>query len=87
MVAAIHGSAAVLVVVLYLVSLVFVIWAVADVARQPPEKMSPASKRKWIVTCIGFWLFFGFVGAGESIFYLAYARRHLKPPLLGGSGT
>jgi hypothetical protein len=63
---------------LYLVSFVVVIWAVADIARQPQWKMSTGRKVAWILPCVLGWLLFGVVGAVVAAIYLGAVRPRLN---------
>jgi uncharacterized membrane protein YczE len=63
---------------LYLVSFVVVIWAVADIARQPQWKMSTGRKVAWILPCVLGWLLYGVVGAVVAAIYLGAVRPRLN---------
>lgn len=63
--------------VLYLVSLVFVIWAVADIVNQPAWRMSRGRKLTWIWPCVLGWLVLGVVGGAVSVVYLTTVRARL----------
>lgn len=64
--------------VVYLVSLVVVVWAVVDVARRPSAVMSNGKKAAWIIGCVVGWFFFGLIGAVVAIVYLVGPRRRLN---------
>jgi uncharacterized membrane protein YqjE len=63
---------------IYVVSLVLVIWAVVDVARRPSTVMSNGKKAGWIVGSVVGWFFFGLIGAAVAIVYLVGPRRRLN---------
>jgi hypothetical protein len=65
-------------VIVYAASLVFVIWAVVDVARRSPQVMPVNRKAAWIVGLIVGWLFLGVIGAAVAVFYLYGPRRRLN---------
>lgn len=66
-----------LVTVLYIVSLVIVVWAVVDIVRQPTWRMSGGRKLAWGASCILGWLVLGLVGAVVAGFYLGMVRPRL----------
>jgi uncharacterized membrane protein YqjE len=66
------------VLLLYLLSLIVVIWAVVDVARRPAPEMPSQKKALWIIGSIAGWLLFGLVGAVVAVFYLVGPRRRLN---------
>jgi uncharacterized membrane protein YqjE len=72
------------VLLLYLVSLIVVIWAVVDVARRPAPAMPSQQKALWIIGSIAGWLLFGLVGAAVAVFYLVGPRRRLNAGRTGG---
>ncbi len=63
---------------LYIASFVVVIWAVADIARQPQWKMSTGRKAAWILPCVLGWFLFGLVGAVVAAVYLGVVRPRLN---------
>ena len=63
--------------VLYLVSLLFVIWAVADIVNQPAWRMSRGRKVTWIWPCVLGWLVLGVVGGVVSVIYLTAVKPRL----------
>ena len=69
-----------LVTVLYIVSLIVVVWAVVDIVRQPTSRMSGGRKIAWAAACILGWLLLGVVGAVAAGFYLAVIRQRLPAP-------
>ena len=70
--------------VLYMISIVPVVWAIVDMARRPVWQFSRLRKLTWAVL-LGFGLFFLWpVGPAASIVYLAVLRRRFPPV---GPGT
>ena len=67
-----------LVTVLYIVSLVVVVWAVVDIVRQPTWRMSGGRKLAWVASCILGWLLLGLVGAVVAGIYLGVVRPRLS---------
>jgi uncharacterized membrane protein YqjE len=65
-------------VLLYLVSLVLVLWTVVDVARRPQSVLPLRNKVLWIVGSTVGWLLFGIVGAFIAAVYLVGPRRRLN---------
>jgi hypothetical protein len=63
--------------ILYLASLVFVIWAVADIVNQPAWRMSRGRKLAWIWPSVLGWLVLGVVGGVVSVIYLTAVKRRL----------
>jgi hypothetical protein len=63
------------VLILFLVSLGVVIWAIADVARQPA--LSPMGKTGWIVGLVVGTFLFGIIGLVIAVVYLAGVRPRL----------
>jgi len=76
MIAVIHLNAVAL--ILYIASFIIVVWALADIARQPQWKMKTGRKAVWIVSCILGWLIFGVVGAVVAGIYLGAIRPRLS---------
>ena len=66
-----------LIPLVYLSSLVFVIWAVADIVNQPAWRMSRGRKLTWIWPCVLGWLVLGLVGAVVSVIYLTTIKTRL----------
>jgi hypothetical protein len=62
---------------IYIVSLVFVVWAVIDVGRRPTWQLSRGKKAAWIIASVVGWLLVGYLGAFVAIFYLVGPRRRL----------
>jgi protein-S-isoprenylcysteine O-methyltransferase Ste14 len=58
----------------YIASLVVVIWAIADIVRQPSYLMSRNRKLGWGLAIGLGWLALGFVGAIVAGVYLAVVR-------------
>jgi len=77
MTAEISGVSPVVPGVLYLVSLIFVVWAVADIVNQPAWRMSRGRKLTWIWPCVLGWLVLGVVGGVVSVIYLTTVRKRL----------
>jgi hypothetical protein len=69
---------AALLLILYLASLVLVIWAVIDVARRPASELPSQKKTLWIIGSLAGWLLFGVVGAAVAVWYLLGPRRRLN---------
>jgi hypothetical protein len=67
----------IVVVLIFLVSLGVVIWAIADVARQPASAISPMGKTGWIVGLVVGTFLFGVIGLVIAIIYLAAVRPRL----------
>jgi uncharacterized membrane protein YqjE len=65
-------------VVLYVASLVLVVWTVYDAARRPAQVLPPRQKAAWIIGSAVGWLLFGIVGAVVAIFYLVGPRRRMN---------
>ena len=65
-------------VVLYVASLVVVMWTVVDAARRPPIALPPRRKVLWITGSVVGWLLFGIVGAAVAIVYLVGPRRRMN---------
>ena len=63
---------------LYLVSLVFVVWAVADIINQPTWRMSRGRKLTWIWPCVLGWLVLGGVGGVVAVIYLTTVKPRLR---------
>jgi hypothetical protein len=66
-----------LVTVVYIVSLIVVVWAVVDIIRQPAWSMSGGRKLGWAAACILGWLVLGIVGAVAAGIYLGAVRPRL----------
>ena len=64
--------------VVYVVSLIFVAWAVIDIVRQPAWKMGRNRKLGWSLAAVVGWLFLGFVGAIVAGVYLIGVRPRLR---------
>jgi hypothetical protein len=64
------------IVLLGLISLVVVIWAIVDVARQPA--ISPTGKAGWIIGMVLGTFLFGIVGLVVAVIYLAAMRPRLR---------
>lgn len=75
-VAAITGTGLVL-SILYIASIVLVIWAVVDVARRPSWAMSTGRKAAWIAGFVIGWLLLGLVGGILAAVYLGVVRKRL----------
>ncbi len=72
--------------VLYMISIVPVVWAIVDMARRPVWQFSRLRKLTWAVL-LGFGLVFLWpVGPAASIIYLTVLRRRF-PPVGPGSGA
>jgi hypothetical protein len=63
---------------IYIASLVLVIWAVVDLARRPSQFFAPGRKVLWLVGMIAGWFLFGFIGAIVAIMYLNGPRKRLN---------
>jgi hypothetical protein len=61
-----------------LASLLFVGWAVADVAKHPSSLLPTRTKVGWIVAMAVGWLFLGVLGVAVAIFYLIGPRRRMN---------
>jgi hypothetical protein len=64
--------------VVYIASLVFVVWAIQDIVRQPSWKMSRKRKLAWGVTAGIGWFFLGIIGAAVAGVYLIGVRPRLQ---------
>jgi hypothetical protein len=62
----------------YIASLVIVIWAIVDIVRQPSYLMSRNRKLAWGLAIGLGWLVLGFVGAIVAGVYLLVARARLR---------
>jgi uncharacterized integral membrane protein len=62
---------------LYVGSLIFVIWAVADIVNQPAWRMSRGRKLTWLWPCVLGWLLLGVVGGVVSVIYLTTVKTRL----------
>jgi cytochrome c oxidase assembly factor CtaG len=62
----------------YIASLVLVIWAIVDLARRPASARPPGRKVLWIVGLVAGWFLFGLVGAIIAVVYLAGTRKRLN---------
>jgi cytochrome c oxidase assembly factor CtaG len=62
----------------YIASLVLVIWAIVDLARRPASALPPGRKVLWIVGLVAGWFLFGLVGAIIAVVYLAGTRKRLN---------
>jgi hypothetical protein len=65
-------------VVVYVVSLVLVMWTVVDVARRPNSQLPPRNKAAWIIGSVVGWLLLGIVGAFVAAVYLVGPRRRMN---------
>jgi hypothetical protein len=66
--------------VLYPASLVFVVWAVADIIGQPTWRLSSGRKLTWLWPCVLEWLLLGgIVGGIVAVVYLVGVRSNLPP--------
>ena len=81
MAAAINGVGLGIGLLIYVVSLCFVLWAVVDVARQPRTRLSLGRKVAWLLGTIVGWLIVGFIGGIVALIYLFSVRPRL------GTGT
>jgi hypothetical protein len=81
MMAEISGSDGVIpllcIALLYVGSLVFVIWAVTDIIGQPAWRMSRGRKLTWLWPCVLGWLVLGVVGGVVSVIYLTTVKTRL----------
>lgn len=62
-------------VLLYVVSLVLVMWTMIDVARRPAYELPLSNKAMWIVGSVVGWLLLGIVGAFVAAVSLVGPRR------------
>jgi hypothetical protein len=65
-------------IVLLVASLVFVGWAIADIAKRPSSVLPTKAKVAWIVAMAVGWLFLGIVGVAVAVAYLVGPRRRLN---------
>ena len=63
---------------IYIASLIIVIWAITDIVRQPSYLMSRNRKLGWALAAGLGWLALGFVGAMVACVYLIVVRRRLR---------
>jgi tetrahydromethanopterin S-methyltransferase subunit F len=63
---------------IYFASLIIVIWAIADIVRQPNYLMSRNRKLAWGLAIGLGWLVLGFVGAIVAGIYLSVVRARLR---------
>ncbi len=61
---------------IYGLSLIVVMWCVADVTRRPPDELSRGKKAAWVLASLVGWLLLGIVGAAVAAFYLVGPRRN-----------
>jgi hypothetical protein len=66
------------VTLVYIASLIIVVWAVADIVRQPSYLMSLNRKLGWGLAAGLGWLILGFVGAIVASVYLIVVRTRLR---------
>jgi tetrahydromethanopterin S-methyltransferase subunit F len=66
------------VTLVYIASLIIVVWAVADIVRQPSYLMSRNRKLGWGLAAGLGWLILGFVGAIVAGVYLIVVRTRLR---------
>lgn len=64
--------------VIYVASLIFVIWAIVDIVRQPSWRMSRGRKLGWGLASGVGWLFLGLIGAIVAGVYLVGVRPRLS---------
>jgi tetrahydromethanopterin S-methyltransferase subunit F len=62
----------------YIASLIIVIWAIIDIVRQPSYLMSRNRKLGWGLAAGLGWLILGFVGAIVAGVYLLFVRARLR---------
>jgi hypothetical protein len=62
----------------YIATLVLVIWAIVDLARRPSAALPPRRKVFWIVGLVAGWFLFPLIGAIVAIVYLAGYRKRLN---------
>jgi hypothetical protein len=62
----------------YIASLVIVVWAIVDIVRQPSYLMSRNRKVGWGLAAGVGWLVFGVVGAIVAGVYLLVVRTRLR---------
>jgi tetrahydromethanopterin S-methyltransferase subunit F len=62
----------------YIASLIIVIWAIVDIIRQPSYLMSRNRKLGWGLAAGLGWLILGFVGAIVAGVYLLVVRTRLR---------
>jgi cytochrome c oxidase assembly factor CtaG len=65
-------------IVVYVVSLVLVMWAVVDVSRRPNSQLPARNKAAWIIGSVVGWLLLGIVGAFVAAVYLVGPRRRMN---------
>ena len=65
---------------IYLASLVPVVWAIVDVARRPTAQFSARRKVVWALVLGVGWLVVWPVSLVSSVVYLALLRRRVPPP-------
>jgi hypothetical protein len=65
-------------ILLYVVSLVLVLWTVTDVARRPQSELPMRQKAAWIIGSAVGWLLLGIVGAFIAAVYLIGPRRRMN---------
>jgi hypothetical protein len=67
-----------LVSLVYIVSLIIVVWAIIDIVRQPSYLMSRNRKLSWGLAIGLGWLVLGFVGAIVAGVYLFVIRTRIR---------
>jgi hypothetical protein len=65
-------------ILIYVVSLVLVMWTVVDVARRPNSQLPARNKAAWIICSVVGWLLLGIVGAFVAAVYLVGPRRRMN---------
>jgi hypothetical protein len=65
-------------ILVYLVSLVLVMWTVVDVSRRPNSELPPRNKALWIIGSVVGWLLLGIAGAFVAAVYLVGPRRRMN---------
>jgi hypothetical protein len=65
-------------ILVYLVSLVLVMWTVVDVSRRPSSELPPRNKALWIIGSVVGWLLLGIAGAFVAAVYLVGPRRRMN---------
>jgi hypothetical protein len=64
--------------VVYVASIVVVVWGVADAARRSPAVLPSRQKAAWILGMVVGWLLLGLVGAVVAVVYLIGPRRRMN---------
>lgn len=63
---------------IYVGSLLLVMWVAVDAIRRRPDELPPRQKAAWIIGCVAGWLFLGILGGCIAVAYLVGPRRRMN---------